>query len=112
MTAKQDMDNALNGKLMEIEELMNLLGYKEVRSAKNWCSKNNIPIVRLGKKRYVDSSFINNLVSQSLRQDNATDYGRGHRAPMENTFTCPSTGSNEIKHGKAAQKFLSKFKPE
>lgn len=96
--------------LIEIEELMNFLGYKSEPSALNWCRKNNIPVEQFGKKKYADRIAFNSLVAKSLGVENQADYTKGHRAT--NDIKNPGPGSEGKPHSEAAQKFLNKFKSE
>lgn len=97
--------------LIELEELMNFLGYKGEASALNWCLKYNIPIQTFGKRKYADRNAFNSLVVKSLGLDHSSGNTIGHRPSGE--VKSPSPGnSNGKTHSEAAQKFLNKFKSE
>ena len=60
-------------KHLQLKELLEPLAYRDIRSVKNWCSKNGVFIVRQGKDEFVMESdfkkafeipFINNLKSK------------------------------------------------
>lgn len=95
--------------LIEIEELMNFLGYKREASALNWCQKYNIPIQTFGKRKYADRIAFNSLVAKSLGVENREDFIKGSRATDVNRNPGPGSACN---HSEAAQKFLNKFKSE
>jgi len=97
--------------LIELEELMNFLGYKGEASALNWCRKFNIPVKTFGKRTYADRIAFNSLVAKSLGTENSSDFIKGHRPTDE--IKSPGPGSSNGKpHSEAAQKFLNKFKSE
>lgn len=97
--------------LIELEELMNFLGYKCETSALNWCRKYNIPTQTFGKRKYADRIAFNSLVAKSLGIENSTDLTKGYR-PTDN-INSPGPGSSTEKlQSEAAQKFLKKFKSE
>lgn len=106
MTKINKMDD-----LIEIEELMNFLGYKSERSVLSWCRKNNISIQTFGKKKYADAIAFKSLISKSLGIENRTDFTKGHR-PTDNIRNPGPGSSNSKPHGEAAQNFLNKFKSE
>jgi hypothetical protein len=41
--------------LILIEELEALLGYSDLKYTRNWCRENEIPILKIGKRRYIHS---------------------------------------------------------
>lgn len=45
----------IHDSLMKLEELMTLLGYKDLRTIKGWCSSNKVPIIPIGSSRFVHS---------------------------------------------------------
>ena len=52
--------------LVELTALKGLLGYADIRTVRAWCGKNNVPIVLLGRKRYVHQESINSFVEAQL----------------------------------------------
>lgn len=61
-----DLKNSLLDKLIEIQELIDLLGYTDHRSIESWCKKNKIPLFHIGKKTYTLKDFINRFISEKL----------------------------------------------
>jgi len=53
-------------KLIEIKELIDLLGYVDERSIEAWCKKNKVPLFYVGKKTYTISNFLDLFISQKL----------------------------------------------
>lgn len=53
-------------KLVDINEILDLLGYEDERSVLSWCSKNKIPVIKMGKKNYVLSNFIETFIETEL----------------------------------------------
>ena len=45
-------------KLINLDEVGNILGFSDHRSTKKWCNKNNIQVLRAGKKSYVLSAML------------------------------------------------------
>ncbi len=52
----------LNENLIELSELMQLLGYGDERSIRKWCKNNSIPIIKLGLKKYVLSHLLTQYI--------------------------------------------------
>jgi hypothetical protein len=44
--------------IMKLSELETLLNYKDSRSTKKWCKKNNILIIPMGKQKYVPKKLV------------------------------------------------------
>lgn len=57
----KELDN-----LVELTELFELLGYQDERSVIKWCGRNNIPIVKLGLKKYISSHLLTQIVDNQL----------------------------------------------
>ena len=55
-------------KLVEIKELMDLLGYTDERSIESWCKKNKVPLFHVGKKTYTIRNFIDLFISQKMEE--------------------------------------------
>ena len=55
-------------KLVEIRELMDLLGYTDERSIESWCKKNKVPLFHVGKKTYTIRNFIDMFISQKMEE--------------------------------------------
>lgn len=46
-------------KVIHIEELLEILGYTDVKAVRNWCSRNDVLIMKPGKIEYVyETEFI------------------------------------------------------
>ncbi len=57
---------AINDKLIEIRELLELLGYSDMRSLRNFCTENKIPLFNLGKKTYTVSNFLDIVIANEF----------------------------------------------
>lgn len=55
-------------KLVEIKELMDLLGYTDERSIESWCKKNKVPLFHVGKRTYTIRNFIDLFISQKMEE--------------------------------------------
>jgi hypothetical protein len=64
---------------MELTELEALLNYKDLRSTKKWCKKNNILIIPMGKQKYVPKK----LVEMHLNNQWAIFFGNNQNYPDE-----------------------------
>ncbi len=53
-------------KLIEIQALLDLLGFSDMRSVKKFCIQNKIPLFNLGKKVYTLAAFIDLFVENEL----------------------------------------------
>jgi len=58
--------NNLMDKLIEIQELIDFLGYTDDRSIEGWCKKNTVPLFHIGKKTYTLKDFIDRFISEKL----------------------------------------------
>ena len=45
---------------------MTLLGYIDPRAVIKWCGRNEIPIVKLGLKKYISSRFLTHVIDNQL----------------------------------------------
>lgn len=48
--------------LVDIQDLMKLLGYTDERSLKKWCKSHEIPIVTMGLKKYILSHYLTQYI--------------------------------------------------
>jgi hypothetical protein len=66
---------AINNKLIEIGELLDILGYSDVRSVRKFCEQNKIPLFNLGKKTYTVTDFLDIVIAKQLGRtyDNADE---------------------------------------
>lgn len=55
-------------KLVEINDLIDMLGYVDERSIETWCKKNKIPLFHIGKRTYTISTFIDLFITQKLEE--------------------------------------------
>jgi hypothetical protein len=52
--------------LVELIELFELLGYQDERSVIRWCGSNNIPVVKLGLKKYISSHLLTQTIDSQI----------------------------------------------
>lgn len=52
--------------LLDIAQLMPLLGYSDPRSIIKWCKSKNIPIIKVGLKKYVLSHYLTQYIDNQL----------------------------------------------
>lgn len=55
-----------NNKLIEINQLLDILGYSDLRSVMTWASKNKVPIINIGKKTYCARKFIDLIIENQI----------------------------------------------
>jgi len=60
--------SSITDKLVEITEMIDLLGYTDVRSIEAWCKKNKVPLFHVGKKTYTIRNFLDMFISQKLEE--------------------------------------------
>jgi hypothetical protein len=114
----------MTDKLIDIQELIPLLGDKDIRTIEGWCSKNNLPVIKLGKKKYTVSYFLDHFIENELKtfidknfanpdaimdavkQDSKAELSELLKAPIEQ-----KTKNNfKVKvHSKEAEKFINEF---
>jgi len=110
-------------KLIELGELIELLGYVDERSIEGWCKKNKVPLFHVGKKTYTISDFIDRFISQKLekfvnanyenpdeilqaiKEDNKAELSKLIDAPLDK-----KTSEEFKKNSKATNDFIKKLK--
>lgn len=115
----------ITDKLVEIGELINLLGYTDERSIESWCRKNKVPLFHVGKKTYTIRNFIDLFISQKMEEyvkanfqnpdmilkaiseDNKTELSQLLNAPLDKSV---STKFKKKADSKAANDFMTKLK--
>lgn len=112
---------SIHEKLIEITELIDILGYSDIRSVKKFCEQNKIPLMNLGKKTYTISNFLDLLVANELSKsysnvedilsaislDDKSELSRLIEAPLEQSVVTSYKNKKQI--GSAAQKLLDKL---
>lgn len=112
-------------KLVEIRELMELLGYTDERSIESWCKKNKVPLFHVGKKTYTIRNFIDLFISQkmeeyvkanyknadvilkAINEDDKVELSKQLNAPVDKTSL---TKFKKKTDSKAASDFMTKLK--
>ncbi len=112
-------------KLVEIKELMDLLGYADERSIESWCRKNKVPLFHVGKKTYTIRNFIDLFISQkmeefvkanyknadiilkAINEDNKTELSQLLNVPLDKSV---SSKFKKKADSKAASDFMTKLK--
>lgn len=51
---------------MDIGELMAILGYTDPRSIIKWCNSKNIPLIKIGLKKYILSQYLTQYIDNQL----------------------------------------------
>jgi hypothetical protein len=57
---------SINDKLIELRDLMEILGYSDMRSVKSFCMENKIPLFNLGKRTYTVSNFLDLVIANEF----------------------------------------------
>jgi len=52
--------------LVEIQTLLDLLGFSDIRSARKFCTENKIPLLNLGKRVYTHALFLDLYVEKKI----------------------------------------------
>jgi hypothetical protein len=112
-------------KLVEINELIDLLGYTDERSIESWCKKNKVPLFHVGKKTYTIRNFIDLFITQkmeeyvkanyknaeqilkAINEDDKTELSKLLDAPMDKAV---SAKFKKKADSKAAADFMTKLK--
>lgn len=110
---------AINNKLIEIVELLDILGYSDVRSVRKFCEQNKIPLFNLGKKTYTVADFLDVLIAKQLGKtyDNADEIlkaiSNDNKEELANLIEAPleKNVKNELKskNSNAAKKLIDKL---
>ena len=115
----------MKDKLIEIHELMELLGFEDERTIRNWCEKNKVPLLKMGKKKYTISNFLelfimdevekfvnrkyenSEKIMNAIKDDNKIEFAELINAPVsKKTINHYKARTNS----KAAQDFANQFK--
>jgi hypothetical protein len=56
----------IQDKLIEMKELMEILGYADDRTVTKWCKAHNVPIFGVGSRKYTISSFLEIFLETEL----------------------------------------------
>ena len=115
----------MKDKLIELAELAEHLDYKDIRSIENWCKEKKLPIIKMGKKKYTVSAFLDLFIEtelklfvranyenaekimESIKDDNKIEFAELINAPVsKKAITKYSSRVNS----KAAQDYINKFK--
>lgn len=114
----------LKFELLELNELGELLGCKDTRTLVGWCLRKQIPVIRMGKCKYVAKAMVDQFVENELRKfysghDNADQIiqaiERDNKDELAELLNAPAT--KQVKkqfrgkvNSNAAQAFKEKFK--
>lgn len=106
--------------LMELNALMQLLGYEDERSVKKWCKQNKIPVLKIGAKKYTLTHLFNKHIGNQLKGlgieiNNTTEDSSRPDKPEEQKEivklrVLPKKESPINEHSKASQHFLRNIK--
>jgi hypothetical protein len=55
-------------KLIEIHELMEILGYADERTVTKWCNAHNVPLFGVGSRKYTISNFLEIFLQTELNK--------------------------------------------
>ena len=114
-------------KLVEIESLLELLGYNDLRSVRRWCIKNKIPLFVVGKRTYTVANFLDLFLEKELKLFVDSNYenpeavmnaiDNDDKTTLVTLMEAPTTENVKIKFkknksemGKAAKNLLDKLK--
>ncbi|MDZ4786579.1 MAG: hypothetical protein SGJ02_10945 [bacterium] len=113
-------------KLVDIQTLLEWLGYEDVRSVRVWCKKNKIPLFDVGKRTYTVADFLDIFLEKELKlfveanyehpasileainNDDKTTFSTLVEAPV--TDKVKKVFKNNKTMSKQAQDFLSQIK--
>jgi hypothetical protein len=66
--------NMRKDKMLEIKELMEMLGYTDERSVRTWCKNHKIPLMGLGKRTYTFEIFLQRFLDDELKSFLKSNY--------------------------------------
>jgi L-2-hydroxyglutarate oxidase LhgO len=62
------LNEMIQDKLIEIKELMEILGYTDERTVVKWCKAHNVPLFGVGSRKYSISNFLEIFLENELRK--------------------------------------------
>lgn len=116
----------MKDKLIDINELVEILGYDSTRGVITWCIKHNILIITLGKKKYILESFLDkiilketndfiktrfenpNQIMEAIENDDKIELSKWIEAPI--TKKVSKEFVEKTKRSKASENFLKNIK--
>ena len=117
-----------NENLIEINELLDILGYSDLRSVMAWANKHKVAIITLGKKTYCARKFIDLIIENQINSfvnnnyENPSELLAAVKAndneeflkltelPKANGEAKTKFKKNKSEMGKAAKSLLDKLK--
>ena len=117
-----------NDSLIEINQLLEILGYSDLRSVMTWASKNKAPLVVLGTRTFVARNCIDHIIEKQInsfvhknyenpaeilaavKANDNEEFSKLIDAPPADAEVKITMKKNTVKNGKAAQRLLDKFK--
>jgi hypothetical protein len=58
----------IQDKLIEMKELMEVLGYSDERTVIKWCQAHNVPLFGIGSRKYTISNFFEIFLETELKK--------------------------------------------
>ncbi len=112
---------SINDKLIELRDLMEILGYSDMRSVKSFCVENKIPLFNLGKRTYTVSNFLDLVIAnefgknysngdeilKAINDDDKEELIRLLEAPTERKVR--DKYKTNVKNSPAAEKLIRKL---
>src|SRR6185437_11251200 len=94
--------------LIEINDIMDLLGYSDLRSVRKFCIANELPIINLGMRTYTIAKFLQVIIYNQLKKNypNAEELINS----IENNHSVSTKFVNKSINRPARQKFNLKTK--
>ena len=99
MPLKYQSTRCMKDKLIDIVELLDLLGFDDLRSVKKFCESNRLPLLKIGKRTYTISNYLDMYISHELRLFTAANYSN----PEEVINAVMNNDTNELKRAVLAQ---------
>lgn len=97
--------------LTEIKELMDILGYSDERSAKKWCQKNKVILLKIGLKKYILTEALQQIIDEQLIIFSKTQHS-GNAKIIDINRNQSADGNLKVNTGNAPAKPLQrKYKP-
>ncbi|MBL7930525.1 MAG: hypothetical protein JNL60_01400, partial [Bacteroidia bacterium] len=97
--------------LVDIQDLMLLLGYTDPRSVKKWCKQRDIPILSLGLKKYVSQHILTQYIdNQLVKFDKGNTSANFHLGKSNQETKLAQTPLENMKYGNL--KLPKKLRPK
>jgi hypothetical protein len=106
--------------LVDLNELMEILGYSDERSVKKWCKQNKVPLFHIGTRKYTLTNFLTTHIENLLGTFAKANFSNpdeileavknGEKIQEAKLVVLPKKREEKKQHSEATKKFLTNIK--